>query len=241
MPGVNASEPQPFDPHAPLSDAELLAGENRRNGLAVLAFIIALVFLLPWAPLVAQASAGVHAIPPATWAATGAGVLAAFLGIVAVVITGRRQQRGRGFAIAAIPIGLLGALVNFAFGYTTYTMVLVYTHSQAAVKVLSVTDSTFAERSASWYNDMASERLRAEVSLEDFRAWLAKVVDVRGQLQKAERDQRTMPKREDTAVRVRYNGRFVNGGAPIDVWIGFDKGKPKVDDLKVDGSSPLDR
>ncbi len=171
-------------------------------------------------------------------------IVGLILGIVGIVVTAGGKRRGRGLAIAAIPISLLvmagqGLLIYFVV-YFIHEMKQFPPPVEAAFRASSTRIPEAAADAYEW----SSARFRQEVSPEQFAEWVAGIVQKHGQLQEAEFVQPSWmekPPVGETLILHR-TGRFVNGTAAIDIEIAREgKGIDfRFDDIRVDGESPLD-
>jgi hypothetical protein len=204
----------------------------------LLAFIIAMALIIPISPFIVGSILGRDVIPHA---ALGGGILAALTvvgGIVGLIRARGGRQRGRGFGIAAIPIGVIAIFTQVVIGAGIYAFVTVAEQSHAAVKILAIAQSDIPQKTDEWYDARTTKQFKANVTKEDFAAWVRSVLDKHGQLQNSELDRKAKAKREHEVITMRYTGRFVNGGAPIDVSMFFDDGSgPKVDNIRVGDKS----
>lgn len=217
----------------------LRSAKPPKSWVAWVGFVLALVLLAPWVPLALKKFMGNPGLLIGGLIGLGGGVLATVLGIIGVFRTRRRRRGGRLPAIAAIPLGLAAGLVQFAVGSTVFSLLSVRMHSNAAVQILRSPSSEIAERARTWHEQMASQRFQVAVSPEMLTGWLNDVFARHGQLQSGTSAQKKAFGAERGATVYRLNGQFVNGTVPIEVVVGFDKGiQPKVDDIRVDGSSP---
>ena len=214
-------------------------GRPRYSNAAVIAFILALVLLLPCLAGVVTRFVGFKAWIPAILAGAAGGLLAVVLGIVGIVKTSARRRRGRGLAIAAIPLGVLAALSQLTIGSAITRFKATTEHSRKALAILETPRSRLPEEVSEWYEAMPSARFKVAVTEAQFRQWLEEVQAKHGQLQEAERSKQK-PKTRDGAIAFNFVGRFVNGATDIEVLVGLDMQGPRVDDLRVGGSSPLD-
>jgi hypothetical protein len=199
-------------------------------------FIIALLFLLPIVPFMMAKQSDDPAWLQAGLLGAGFGLLAVVLGIVGIVRTSFRRRRGRGLAVAAIPIGLLAVAVELVFGVGFHYSAEVLQQHKAAVAILDVPLSRLSEEIPEWYSSVPSSAFTAEVTEADLKEWIEGVVEEHGQLQDVSPPERAQGSQGVLAVRA--TGRFVNGAAEIEVKMRIEGVNARVDDILVDGSSP---
>ncbi len=195
------------------SDVEDPHGEQRTprwSLLAIAAFVLS--FLLALAPI---------------------GVV---LGGVGILVTHGGRRRGRGLAIAAIPIGIMMT------GMTTILALGIYIASQTSLLGSQVTDTwkgsraDIPSRSTALY-EKCSDRFRDAVSGEAFEAWAAGVAEKHGSLQGTKRSAQAITSAVGTTT-MHVTGQFVNGPADIAITFAFPSFTPEVDGLAIDGVSP---
>jgi len=235
------------DPTTPLASPEhateaemVLAGPPPRSRVAIIALALALVCVIPFGGLLVGAVAGANAIPAGTYASVGAALLAAGLGVVALFRTSGGRARGRGMAIAAIPVGLLAAFLQLGFGYTGYLLIRSTDQSKAALGLLKSPTDEIDAAVPKFYDSMASKQFQVAVSEERLAQWLEEIFEKHGQLQNAEK-LKPPYSREAEALAFHFSGRFVNGTVPVTVVVWFDGVRPSIDDIRVRDSSPRDQ
>lgn len=159
------------------------------------------------------------------------------LGIVALFRSRGRRLRGRGLAIAAIPIGL-GVSV-FTAGTVSFYMGIQYLgrEAYATCRAFRNPKSAVAGAAESTYHQ-AAERLKLAVTPEAFVEWAQASAAKHGALQRL---RFASPKftMEGSETTFHYTGEFVNGSAHLAVTMGWHEGKPQLHDLEIDGQSPL--
>lgn len=219
---------------------EIPSGPPPRSRAAVVGFWMALVLLIPWVGMMGLRIAGLQKMPLATYAGTAAALAASVLGVVGIIRTRRRQRRGRGLAITAVILGLIGAGLQLLVGTAVYQQILCMRQSKAAISLLRTPTSELEKAAERWHDMAASARFQVAVTPEELADWLAGVVAEHGQLQ-SEQQMRSRQIVEGTSYVFTYNGQFVNGAARVVILVGMDKGRPRVDDIRVSDSSPMPR
>jgi len=168
-------------------------------------------------------------------------VLGILLGIAGIFATRGAQRRGRGLAIAALPIsvvtGLLGLLLLIGI-IQIYKMADLTTRTEKMLArsddVRAVADDIYAHSSASF---------RQTVSSDQLAAWLDEVQRKHGNLVSLDRNitMNSMTRDAEYAT-FHYPGKFVNGPALVELRFEVRSlTQPLVDDIEVDGSSPRPR
>ena len=170
-------------------------------------------------------------------------LLGLIFGIVGIAATSGGRRRGRGLAIAAIPIALVvGAGQGYLGYYAGVVMHRMAVFPARVVPVFKASAVKVPEAAAEAYRH-SSAGFRQSVSEEQFQAWVAEVIAEHGQLQKCKASARPFegdPKKGG-AVIAHLAGDFVNSSAVIDVVMVMnkEKGDWEFDDIRVDGDSPL--
>lgn len=173
-------------------------------------------------------------------------VVGIILAIVGLVQTRDGARRGRGLAIAAIPIsivtGIGGAIVLAAFYFAGGLLVQIGTFTmeldQAAGDPAAVARVIY---------DRCSADFTAAVSRERFEAWWVERVGPRGTFQTVEASGKDPMKRGDAMV-FELIGKFQSGNVPIEISIQAPESGAKIlrgfklviEDIKFDGVSPFD-
>lgn len=214
-------------------DLELLqSGPARRSKAAVWGFILALVTAPPVAGLIAWRYGSADHILSASALTAAAGLVAAILGVIGILRTRRKVRRGRWLAIAAVVIGLLGGGCQILSGQFTYMLYLGLSTSRSTVRVLRTPRDQTATAADQWYDQFASTAFQKALPRDRFEAWLAAIISDHGQLQSQQLMQ-PIVKPRGNAQSYRYQARFVNGTAIVEVVVGFENSKAKVENLRV--------
>lgn len=212
-----ASSPDPSQSTAPPE----LYGPPPMSKAAVTGFVSSLVFCVP-------------GLSP---------LLGLIFGIVGIAATSGGRRRGRGLAIAAIPIALVVGVGHCYLGYymgvVMHKMLVFPSH---VVPVFEASSVKVPEAATKAYRH-SSEGFRQSVSEEQFQAWVSEVIAEHGQLQKYKASATPFDKdpRGGGVVIAHLAGDFVNGSAVIDVVmvVNKEKGDWEFDDIRVDGDSPI--
>lgn len=201
--------------------------------------MLAIVLLAPWVALLFRSFMGLNGLIVGAFVGLAGGLLAMVLGIVGIFRTRQFRRRGRIVAILAIPLGLVAGVFQLAVGATIYGLVSVKARGDQAIELLRCPRDETAQRAAQWHTDVASARFQASVTPENLAGWLTEVIDQYGQLQVATPLPKNTFGSERGVTVYRLNGQFVNGSAPIELVIGFDRRtETRIDDVRVKGSSP---
>jgi hypothetical protein len=159
------------------------------------------------------------------------------LGIVGIVRTSGRRRRGKGLAIAAIPIGLIVSVLTVLAVMTVYGIMLMSKHALEQANVLKGSQATISERALAFYEG-GSKRFHANLTADEFEKWLAAVTAKHGALQSVKQGSPFITGDND-GMAFNLVGDFVNGSALISVTVGWDGVGPVVDDIEVDGVSAI--
>ena len=128
----------------------LETGPPLRSTVALIAFLLALVLLPPWVPWVSR-SGGVNGMLLGAIVGALGGLAAAVLGIIGIFRTARRRRRGRGLAIAAIPMGLVAAMSQGISGVALSTYTATHMTGSNAVRILATSQEQLHEPNAPLY------------------------------------------------------------------------------------------
>jgi len=163
------------------------------------------------------------------------GFLGLVLGTVGIVQTRGGRRRGRGLAIAAVPISIVTIGLGLFVGYMSYKM-----YDQMFVRFNGVASLLESNPSEAEINDAlqkhCSQDFRDSVSPERMREWLESIHQDHGTLvSKAEAPQ---PVQRTNQIALKFECKFVNGTAPIVIVYSKDSFELRVDDIEVDGQSP---
>lgn len=164
------------------------------------------------------------------------GIVGLILGIVGIVQTGGRRRRGRGLAIAAIPISIVMTVLGCYAMMGFYSVAVKSMKRVSSVLVLlrsSPDDTTLNEVVENHF----SQSFRDAVSQEKLHSWLDSVRQKNGSLVGEPQNMQPVP--GGNTLTIKFDGKFVNGTAPI--IIRFAQTGPLdlvVDDIEVDGQSP---
>jgi len=160
-------------------------------------------------------------------------------GVVGIITTGDGRRRGRGLAIAAIPI----SVVTGAFSVLLVAGIFLATRAaELPLKLQSAlaADSSSLSSAADTLRELGSAKFNDEVSAEAMQAWLKQINAKHGKLTSAKLDtDRMMSWRPDGAMCLNVSGKFVNG--PVLIQLVFSKEKAwslRIDDIDIGGSSP---
>ena len=164
--------------------------------------------------------------------------LGVVLGIVGIFRTGRGSRRGRGLAIAAIPIGMVMSGFVAMIGVTGYHMFATVRRAAEIAAVLQTSSVRISEEATEFY-DHQPRRFQLAVSRGDFEAWLAAAIQKHGSLQSVKPATRAV--KIDPITRewtINLVGEFVNGSAHVGVvFAPPGAGEPQLRDISVDGVS----
>jgi hypothetical protein len=173
---------------------------------------------------------------------TGIGaVFGLILGVIGIVVTRGGRRRGRGLAIAAIPISLVTGAVVLVLGFAAVTMARKVTQATDHLPAIIGGEVTSQADAADLLLSLTTEQLRAEVGPEKAQAWLAQVAKKHGKLVEVEPSLEGKPsgRTSDGNIFLSKGGKFVNGRANIkiifdaaSVWTGA-----RIADIEVDGVS----
>lgn len=188
--------------------------------------------------------------PPWSASAIGAFVLSllgwigitAILGLIFAVVglfaTSGGKRRGRGLAIAAIPISVVTGVVAVVL-----VLMFIVTLRMAEVpkKIESVFVSGEVAAQVSRLRMFTSDQFNQSVSDETLQAWLTAVRKQHGTMTGLTMNvAEAFSTADDGSPRLSAKGKFVNGAATIRfTFSGENLWTARLADIEVDGSSPL--
>ena len=225
------------------NDALLDAGLPPRSSAALLGFILALVLLIPWVPWLFRNYGGNDYLVIGGLVGMAGGTLAAICGIIGIFRTKRRIRRGRGLAIAAIPIGVVAAVLQIAVALGVYFVLGNIDFGNEAVTVLKTPRAELSERAQEWYSLHTSKSFQSAVTAEKFESWLSSILEERGQMQSFKINPRGAAGIKGTkgSAPLAFQGKFVSGSTSVVLLITMDGTDRKVDDILVGGATPRDQ
>jgi len=167
------------------------------------------------------------------WTGMGA-ILGVIFGIAGILATAGGRLRGRGLAIAALPISLVTGAV-FLVLLVIVALVFEAQKEVVTIRALLAHDEPLSAEQLEPFRALCSVEFNAAVSDAALRDWLQKVRAAHGKLMQLAVE-RASPPRNGVLV---LPAKFVNG--PADVTIAFEVvslWSLKVEDLQVGGDSP---
>ncbi len=162
-------------------------------------------------------------------------ILGIIFGIVGILVTRGRRRRGRGLAIAAIPISLVTGAISIVLVLSIIFMGRVMRLPEELKHAFAADVSAGAPP----LRALATDDFNAAVSDEALRAWLSSVFADHGTLIDLQRDlARWLEPLPDGRLGINLAGKFVNGAATVRVT--YSSMRPTgFDNIEVGGSSPL--
>lgn len=160
-----------------------------------------------------------------------AAVLACVFGVVGIVATRGGRRRGKGLAIAAIPISLVTVSLSFLIVISVLWM------GKAVVMCRHLPDTWDADS----VRQIASDDFRQTVTEEELQTWLNTITAKHGTLVEVLDIQPVRTARLQDGLPFDLAAKFVNGRANLRIV--FSKvglRHAKIKDIAVDGSSPRD-
>ena len=158
------------------------------------------------------------------------------LGVVGLSSTKDGRRRGRGLAIAAIPISLVNAAVSVVL---IWLLVLVAGAAAAVARLPTVlgSDASGAAKAAAALRTLASEDFTDSVGEEKLTIWIQEITAAHGRL--VDVPKVTNTKTYGNRFALEMSGRFVNGPATILLtFVLYDYTNLRLDDIDVNGSAP---
>lgn len=168
-------------------------------------------------------------------------VLGLILGIVGVVNTSGNRRRGRGLAVAAIPISVVAGV-----GFVMVLFVIMVSREMVAigdqVRPVLAADAAGSPESVSELREFTSESFDKQVSDEKLAAWLKEIEATRGKLASLVFNPQTPDsagKTPDGKPFMSFDAKFVTGPTTVKITYGVSGGwHVTLDDIAVGGVSP---
>ena len=203
-PYPNGLVPDPMQPH----DAPAAYQPKRWSVPAVSGFVLSLI--------------GCMGVPA---------VLGFILGIWGLVATRDDRRRGRGFAIAALPISVVTGAISVLLLFTVvYAQNVGVVHRQ--LPLLLGSDPAAVGEATMKLRSVCTDDFNEVVTDERLRDWLGEIRETHGTLAEIQPD---FSRIADGGI----TGKFVNGSAPIQLrFITGRRWASRLDDIAIDGSSP---
>jgi hypothetical protein len=159
------------------------------------------------------------------------------LGIVGIVRTSGGQRRGRGLAIAAIPISLVTGAVAFLLVLGIFLIGAGGVIIRQLPMLLS-TDVEVSKNAVSFLREVASDDFNASVSDEQLQAWLQQVAAKHGRLVTIGRPSPVPSSAGTKEIGLDVEGKFINGRTSILITLSKQGWRYAIEDMAVDGVSP---
>jgi hypothetical protein len=169
------------------------------------------------------------------------GILGLILGLVGLGSTAGGRRRGRGLAIAAIPLSLLTGFVSGLFVYATLSVLWNVANMVEQIEPIFQANDAALDDAMGAVLAMTTPEFQQEAGPERFRQWLEDIEAEHGKLVVLTPDRNIPPERTGDKVVLVVPAKFVNGSATIRVTL---KGtgplniRLLIDDLSVGDSSP---
>ena len=163
-------------------------------------------------------------------------ILGFVFGIIGIVNTKNGQRRGLGFAIAAIPISLLTAVLSVLLGLG---IIMALSLGPLFGELADALESSEAVNAAAAVRSICSDSFKEDVDEEALKAWFAQIRDTHGNFVELQATSAPPAKTAKGNLRFSQTVKFVNGSVSFTVelvrdgLVGF-----KIDDFAVDGVSP---
>ena len=159
------------------------------------------------------------------------------LGIVGIVRTSGGRRRGRGLAIAAIPISLVTGVLAFLVSVGLVLMGALGV-ILAEIPTLLSGDAEASKNAVFLLREAASDDFNASVSDEQLQAWLQQVAAKHGRLVTIGSPRPVPGSAGSNEIGLDVEGKFVNGRTSILIRLRKQGWRYAIEDLAVDGVSP---
>lgn len=160
-----------------------------------------------------------------------------FLGIVGIVRTRGGQRRGRGLAIAAIPISLVTGAVAVLLAFGLFVLGAVGVIASQLPMLLSA-DVETSKDAVFLLREVASDDFNASVNDEKLQAWLQQVATKHGRLVTIGGPSPVPSSAGSDGVGFDIEGKFINGRTSILIRLSKQGWRYAIEDIAVDGVSP---
>jgi len=159
------------------------------------------------------------------------------LGVVGIVKTGNGKRRGRGLAIAAIPISLLTGVVGAYMGLGIYA----YSRMADIVgKIPAALNEADPATAAAELRKLASDDFKEQVSVSDLATWVSGARKAHGKFVSMKPDQNDPGGPTKSGwLYLNYEGKFVDGDASVRIFFNAQSvlSDPSIVNLEIDGKA----
>jgi hypothetical protein len=169
------------------------------------------------------------------------GILGLVFGLVGLGSTAGGRRRGRGLAIAAIPLSLLTGFVSGLFAYAVWSAGRDLITMVDQIEPIFQANDAALDDAVETVLAMTTPEFQQEAGPEDFRKWLEDVEAKHGKLVEMTTDRNMPPERTGDKLVLIVPAKFVKGSASIRVTLkgtGPLRIRQLIDDLSVGDSSP---
>ncbi len=161
-------------------------------------------------------------------------------GIIGTVTTSGGRRRGRGLAIAAIPISIVMGIVSLLIA-AAMLVGLGFAALVAELAPALEADLDGMGRAVAALRAMGSDDFNSDVNDQELQSWLEEVGGKHGKLVEIVQFTPVPQTTSPGLTMLNLDAKFVNGRTNITLLLRIDGWKPKLDDIQVDGSSPRDQ
>jgi len=166
-------------------------------------------------------------------------ILGLILGIAGIAVTGGGVRRGRGLAIAAIPISLVATVLWVVVGMGFMAMSHLVQSMEQVTNIYDV-NGHVSTSAAQAIRESFTDEFKQQVSEKQFIAWLERVRAVDGAfVQITDPGQPTPDPKNPNRMILHSKAKFATGNKAIDTTIQIDSLTSwGIADISVDGLSP---
>jgi hypothetical protein len=172
------------------------------------------------------------------------GILGLIFGLMGLGSTAGGRRRGRGLAIAAIPLSLLTGLASGLFVYAAVNVFGdLLTMGRQIEPIFQANDAALDDAVESFLA-MTTPEFQQEISPQDFRQWLEDIEAEHGKLVEITPDRNMPAENAGEKIVLVLPARFVKGPATIRVTlkkVGFPNFRVLIDNISVGDSSPREQ
>jgi hypothetical protein len=161
------------------------------------------------------------------------------LSIVGIRATRDGRRRGRGLAIAAIPISIITGIGSLGLGVFGYASFALARYTKTLPNVLSA-DAPSPEQAISILRNTATSDFNESVSDERLVSWLQAVLQTDGRLIALGSVKPVKSTGVANFWTVQFAGKFVNGLRTIELDLATSDWTFHLNDIRIAGKSPRD-
>lgn len=166
-------------------------------------------------------------------------ILGLILGVVGIAKTRGGVRRGRGLAIAALPISCVSFVFGIIMALATFVSINALNIALVQIPEALMSMDTDIDAAVLALREISSEHFNQSVDEDTLKAWITKIVADHGKITDVDESTFNMDIQGSFAY-VDLMGKFVNGPATLKVTIFLNGLDLQLDDIAINGLSPKD-